>query len=135
MADLLRCVDPETAGNPCSQEKWVRSRLRPLSKKLDGRACPTTIACCCASKSSDSAATAKCCTTGKPHAERDRQFRHIDEQRQDFRQSGDPRISVDTKKKELIGQFKNAGQTTWRREAEKVNDHDFPSDAQGRAAP
>jgi len=41
---------------------------------------------------------------------------------------------VDTKKKELIGRFENPGQT-WRREAEKVNDHDFPSDAKGRAAP
>ena len=72
--------------------------------------------------------------TGKHHAERDRQFRHIHERRGDFRRSGDPRISVDTKKKELLGQFKNAGRT-WRREAEKVNDHDFPSDAKGRAAP
>ena len=72
--------------------------------------------------------------TGKHHAERDRQFRHIHERRGDFRRSGDPRISVDTKKKELIGPFKNPGRT-WRREAEKVNDHDFPSDAKGRAAP
>ncbi len=74
--------------------------------------------------------------TGKHHLERDRQFRHIAEQREDFRRTGDPRISVDTKKKELIGQFKNPGQT-WRKdaEAEKVNDHDFPTDAEGRAAP
>lgn len=43
IADLKRCVDPETAGNPCSDEKWVRSRLRGLSEKLEHRACPTTI--------------------------------------------------------------------------------------------
>ena len=72
--------------------------------------------------------------TGKPHAERDQQFQHINERRQDFRRCGDPRISVDTKKKELLGQFKNPGQT-WRQQAEKVNDHDFPGDAKGRAAP
>ena len=41
--DLLKCVDPETAGDPCSDEKWVRSRLRSLSEKLGRRACPTTI--------------------------------------------------------------------------------------------
>ena len=134
IADLLACVDPETAGNPCSEEKWVRSRLRALSKKLDRRACPTTIGRLLRDQKLGLRSHRKVLHTGKPHAERDRQFRHIAEQRQDFRRSGDPRISVDTKKKELIGQFKNAGQT-WRREAEKVNDHDFPSDAQGRAAP
>ena len=72
--------------------------------------------------------------TGKIHTERDQQFRHISAQREDFRSSGEPRISVDTKKKELVGQFKNNGQT-WCQEGEKVNDHDFPSDASGRAAP
>ena len=72
--------------------------------------------------------------TGQQHAERDRQFRHIAEQREAFRREKNPRISVDTKKKELVGQFKNRGQT-WRQAAEQVNDHDFPSDAKCRAAP
>ena len=72
--------------------------------------------------------------TGKTHVERNRQFEHIAEQRSAFRTSGDPRISVDTKKKELLGQFKNPGRT-WCQESEKVNDHDFPSDSQGRASP
>jgi Rhodopirellula transposase DDE domain len=130
----LRCVDAETAGNPCSEEKWVRSRLRALSKQLDRRACPTTIGRLLREQKFGLRSHRKVLHTGKRHAERDRQFRHIDEQRQDFRSSGDPRISVDTKKKELIGSFKNPGRT-WRREAEKVNDHDFPSDSQGRAAP
>lgn len=112
----------------------MRSRLRALSKKLDRRACPTTIGRLLRDQKLGLRSHRKVLHTGKPHAERDRQFRHIVEQRQDFRRSGDPRISVDTKKKELIGQFKNPGQT-WRREAEKVNDHDFPSDASGRAAP
>jgi hypothetical protein len=71
--------------------------------------------------------------TGKPHAERDRQFRYLAAQREDFRGTGDPRISVDAKKKELVGHFKNAGQA-WRQEAEKVNAHDFPQDAECRAA-
>ena len=46
---------------------------------------------------------------------------------------GDPRISVDAKKKELVGNFKNAGQS-WRQEAEEVNAHDFPQDAECRAS-
>jgi hypothetical protein len=130
----LQCVDAETAGNPCSDEKWVRSRLRGLSKQLDHRACPTTIGRLLRDQKFGLRSHRKVLHTGKRHAERNQQFEHINEQRQNFRSSGDPRISVDTKKKELIGQFKNPGQT-WRREAEKVNDHDFPSDSQGRAAP
>ena len=72
--------------------------------------------------------------TGKSHAQRDEQFQYIAAQREEFRRGGDPRISVDTKKKELVGQFKNPGQT-WCKTGEKVNDHDFPSDAKCRAAP
>lgn len=132
--DLKRCVDPETAGNPCSDEKWVRSRLRALSKKLDHRACPTTIGRLLRAQKYGLRSHRKVLHTGRPHAERNRQFEYIHGQRQQFRQSGDPRISVDAKKKELIGQFQNPGQS-WRADAEKVNDHDFPKDAQGRATP
>lgn len=112
----------------------MRSRLRALSKQLDCRACPTTIGRLLREQKFGLRSHRKVLHTGKVHAERDRQFQHIGEQRTDFRRSGDPRISVDTKKKERVGQFKNAGKA-WRQEAEKVNDHDFPSDAQGRAAP
>ncbi len=125
---------PETAGDPCSEEKWVRSRLRGLSKALGGRACPTTVGRLLRDQEYGLRGHRKVLHTGKQHAERDRQFRRIAEQREDFRRTGDPRVSVDTKKKELLGQFKNPGRT-WRREAERVNDHDFPKDAVGRAAP
>jgi Rhodopirellula transposase DDE domain len=130
----LKCVADETAGNPCSDEKWCRSRLRSLSQKLDRRACPTTIGRLLRKQKFGLRSHRKTLHTGKSHAERDQQFRHIHEQREDFRRSGDPRVSVDAKKKELVGQFKNPGRT-WRREAEKVNDHDFLKDAEGRAAP
>jgi DDE family transposase len=112
----------------------VRSRLRGLSKKLERRACPTTIGRLLRDQKYGLRSHRKVLHTGKQHAERDRQFRHIAAQREEFRRTSDPRISVDTKKKELVGQFQNDGQT-WRREAEKVNDHDFLSDAVGRAAP
>jgi hypothetical protein len=112
----------------------VRSRLRGLSKALNHRACPTTIGRLLRDHKYGLRSHRKVLHTGKHHVERNRQFEHIAEKRSEFRASGDPRISVDTKKKELIGSFKNPGQT-WRQEAAKVNDHDFPSDSEGRAAP
>lgn len=66
--------------------------------------------------------------------ERDQQFDYISNRRKSFARRGNPIISVDTKKKELIGNFKNDGQA-WTKEAELVNDHDFPSDALGRIVP
>ena len=101
---------------------------------MDHRACPTTIGRLLRDQKYGLRSHRKVLHTGKSPAERDQQFQHIAEQREDFRRSRDPRISVDTKKKELVGQFKNAGQT-WCEQARKVNDHDFPSDAVGRAAP
>src|SRR5258707_6735613 len=71
---------------------------------------------------------------GVNHSDRERQFTHIYEQRAWHEQAGQPTGSVDTKKKELVGNFKNAGQI-WCQHPEKVNDHDFPQDAQGRAVP
>lgn len=112
----------------------MRSRLRGLSEKLDRRACPTTIGRLLRDQDIGLRSHRKVLHTGKPHQHRDRQFRYIAEQREQFRQSGDPRISVDTKKKELIGPFKNAGQT-WCRKGTAVNDHDFRSDAEAIAVP
>jgi hypothetical protein len=66
--------------------------------------------------------------------DRDRQFRFIARQRQFFLRQGWPVLSVDTKKKELVGNFKNPG-ACWRPEALEVLDHDFPADARGRALP
>ena len=110
VADLLKCVAPETAGNPCSDEKWCRSRLRALSQKLDGRACPTTIGRLLREQKFGLRSHRKTLHTGKPHAERDRQFRHIQEQREDFRRSGDPRIRRRRQvKKDTIGQFAKSG--------------------------
>jgi hypothetical protein len=70
----------------------------------------------------------------KQHPDRDRQFEHIREQRDEHQATGQPTLSVDTKKKELVGNFKNPGQI-WCQMAEIVNVHDFRSDAVGRAVP
>lgn len=66
--------------------------------------------------------------------QRDEQFRYIADQREQFVKQNNPIISVDTKKKELIGNFKNNG-TSWQQDPVLVKDHDFPSDAQGKAIP
>lgn len=70
----------------------------------------------------------------KQHPDRDRQFRYLREQRTQHQAAGQPAISVDTKKKELIGNFKNPGRA-WGRSPEPVNVHDFRHDAVGRAVP
>jgi len=67
-------------------------------------------------------------------ARRNRQFMLISAKRRQFESADLPIISVDGKKRELIGNFKNHGRT-WRRKALQVNDHDFPSDANGVALP
>ena len=72
--------------------------------------------------------------TGPPHPDRDTQFRYLAEQKQAFLVAGEPVVSVDTKKKELVGNFKNAGRA-WRTTPDDVNAHDFPSDAECRAVP
>jgi hypothetical protein len=72
--------------------------------------------------------------SGPQSPERDRQFRYLQGQRQEFSRQALPIISVDTKKKELVGPFKNAGRI-WSRDALPVNDHDFRSQAQGMAIP
>ena len=68
------------------------------------------------------------------HPDRDAQFVHIGDLRERFAQEGDPIISVDTKKKEKVGSFKNPG-VAWNREPVLVNDHDFTSRAIGKAIP
>lgn len=73
---------------------------------------------------------------GASQADRDRQFRYLNETAKQFLARGEPVVSVDTKKKERGGNFKNPGQK-WRkkRQAPQVNRHDFPSLAQGTAIP
>ena len=71
---------------------------------------------------------------GPAHPDRDKQFRYIRRLKQLFLQAGYPVISVDAKKKELIGNFKNNGRS-WAKTAQKVNAHDFKQDSLGRAVP
>ena len=119
-----------------TRRKWVRSRLRHLSGLLRGRGTALgrgTVGRLLKGLGFSLRANEKR-LTGPPHPDRDRQFRHIEQTRRRFLKAGLPVISVDAKKKELVGDFKNAGRA-WRREPDPVNAHDFRQDASHRAAP
>ena len=130
-------VEPETAGDPRRAQKWLRSSLRSLSERLahaGHQASAPTVSRLLKTHDYALRVNAKKKEAGAQHPERDAQFRYIESRKQAFMAAGEPIISVDTKNKELIGNFKNAGQA-WRREAEAVNVHDFLSEALGRGVP
>jgi hypothetical protein len=129
-------VETQTGGDPMTQRKWVRRSLRHLSADLrrrGHRACPNTVGRLLR-KQNFSLKSNRKGHCNKTHPDRDRQFRHIQRQRERFAALGLPVLSADSKKKELIGNFKNAG-VAWRRTAESVNTYDFIHDAQCRATP
>jgi hypothetical protein len=119
-----------------SAKKWVRSTLRQLSESLDKlgfHVGHVTVGRMLKDLGYSLKGNRKE-STGPPHPDRDRQFRYIRRVKKVYLAAGHPVISVDAKKKELIGNFKNAGRT-WCREADVVNVHDFRHDAVGRAVP
>lgn len=116
--------------------KWVRRGLRQLSKALRNRGYSIgrmTVGRLLKELDYSLKANRKE-QTGPYHPDRDRQFRYIERMKRLFMAMGHPVLSVDAKKKELIGNFKNRGQA-WCRQAEIVNVHDFRHDAEGRAVP
>jgi hypothetical protein len=129
-------VENETAGDPMSEKKWQRSSLRHLENELIQKGHPvshTTIGRLLKKMDYSMKANVKR-LAGATHPDRNDQFEYLGTQKAAFKAAGLPIISVDTKKKELIGNFKNAGQT-WCLKAEAVNDHDFDQDALGKAVP
>jgi hypothetical protein len=119
-----------------TEAKFVRRSLRTLSDELEGlghAACPTTVAALLRDLGYNLRVNVKR-LTGPYHPDRDRQFHYIEGLVAEFRAAGLPILSVDTKKKELVGNFGNGGQA-WVEEPDAVNAHDFPSDAQYRAVP
>jgi hypothetical protein len=116
--------------------KFVRRSLAALSTELGVQgypACPTTVARLLRAQGYSTRINSKR-FTGPDHPDRDRQFINIRDWIAIFEGLGQPIISVDGKKKELIGNFKNAG-AAWCREPEEVNVYDFLSDAECRATP
>jgi hypothetical protein len=137
-AALEEMLSDEVAGSPEREQKWVRSSVRRLTKRLREMGFPV-------SKQAVWAVLGRMGFSMKMNvrnrrgvcrdpARRDEQFQYMATQREAFRQAGLPMISVDTKKKELIGNFRGKGKA-WCREAPEVDEHDFPSQAECLAVP
>jgi hypothetical protein len=129
-------VTPVTGGDPMTEARYLRCSLQALSDQLKGlghAACPTTVGALLEALDYHLYVNVKR-FTGPDHPDRDRQFRYLQDLVQRYRDHEWPVLSVDTKKKELIGDFANPG-ATWRQEADEVQAHDFPSAARYRAVP
>src|SRR5712692_9943002 len=136
---LEKLVDPVTRGDPESPLRWTCKSTRTLSAEMFAqhgiRVGGKTVGRLLRSRGYSLQAAQKT-VEGAQHPDRNAQFEHLNAKAQDCIDRGIPFISVDTKKKELVGNFKNAGRE-WQAEGqpEIVDVHDFPSDAIGKAIP
>ena len=117
-------------------DKWLNCRLRDLQAKLQEKAhwVSLPVISRLLKQRDYRLRVNRKNEEGKSPEERDQQFVYLQQQRQAFMTDGQPVLSVDTKKKELVGNFKNAGRA-WCQEAIQVNVHDFPSQGDGKAVP
>ena len=137
--DLEALVEPSVAGDPQSPLRWTSKSLRKLASELQAMGHATShrmVAELLVEAEYSLQANRKSVEEGKRHPDRDGQFRYINEQVRRFQRIRQPVISVDTKKKELVGDFKNAGKE-WRPkgEPERVRVHDFLIKENGKVAP
>lgn len=135
---LDRLVDPATRGHPESPLRWTCKSTRKLAEELcrqDYPVCDRTVASLLRKAGYNLQVNRKT-REGASHPDRNAQFLYINEQVLSFQECRQPVISIDTKKKELVGNFKNAGQE-WQPEGEpeEVNVHDFPNPKLGKAIP
>ncbi|MGW3168483.1 ISAzo13 family transposase, partial [Streptomyces sp. NPDC001142] len=135
---LLALVEPDVRGDPMSPLRWTTKSTRHLAAELTRqghRVSADTIGDLLREEGFSLQANAKT-VEGRQHPDRDAQFNYINEQAKAHQAGGDPVISVDTKKKELVGNYKNAGRE-WHREGEPVGvqTHDFPDAEVGKAIP
>ena len=139
LADLERLVDPLTRGDPESPLRWTCKSSYKLAKELDacfGHRISQRSVCTYLSQLNYSLQSNRKRLEGSEHGDRDAQFRHINTTVETFLAAGCPSLSVDTKKKESIGNFKNNGQD-YRPKGQpvEVNVHDFPDKKLGKVAP
>ena len=132
----------ETAGDPISGLKWTRKTTEKIADELESigiKVSPNTAGKLLKKMGFSLRVNQKKIALGskkksQDQENRNRQFMYISELRESFAQKGYPSISVDTKKKELIGNFKNHG-SAYGRESRPVNDHDFASYSEGKGIP
>jgi len=139
LMDVLKeLVEPDTAGDPMRPLLYTLKSVRVLSQELAARGhkvSPSKVGQLLRAMGYSLQANVKTIETGATHPDRDAQFRYINNQIADHAADHCPVISVDTKKKELVGQYKNNGRA-WSPTGQpiKVNGHDFPGEA-GKAIP
>jgi hypothetical protein len=138
LADLDRLLDPATRGDPMSPLRWTCKSTTNLARELCARG--HTVSQATVWRHLDdlnySMQSNRKSREGSSHPDRNAQFTFINATAREFLSRGWPVISVDTKKKEVIGPFKNAGKE-WRPKGqpEPVNTHDFPDPRLGKAIP
>src|SRR5213078_3251701 len=135
---LMALVEPAERGDPVSPLRWTTKSTRKLAAELTRqghRVGADTVGDLLRAEGFSLQGNAKT-IEGQRHPDRDAQFRYISEQVKAHQGTADPVISVDTKKKELVGEFKNAGRE-WRPKGEPAaaRTHDFPGDSAGKAVP
>lgn len=135
---LEAMVDPLTRGDPCSPLRWTcksRAKLTAALVKLGWRVSSTTVGRLL-HELGYSLQSMRKTREGASHPDRNAQFEHINAVAADYLKRHQPVISVDTKKKELLGAFKNAGRE-WQPQGQPATAlvHDFPQDAVGKAIP
>ena len=138
VAALEALVEPTVRGEPESPLRWTIRSTRALAKSLVRQGHPvshTTVAKLLDDAGFSLQANRKT-DEGKSHPDRDAQFRYINRQVKKFQERGQPTTSVDTKKKELVGNFKNGGREYRRRkQPAKVRVYDFVDRQLGKAIP
>lgn len=136
--DLERLVEPVTRGDPESPLRWTSKSVRKLAQELQGMGHQVShelVSELLHGRGYSLQANRKT-REGGEHPDRDGQFEHLNTQAEAFLSAGDPVVSVDAKKKELVGDFKNPGRE-WHPQgaAEQVRVYDFPIAGLGRATP
>lgn len=129
-------MEHDTAGDPVSGIKWTRRTTDKVADELRSagiEVCPNTVAKLLKGLGYRLRSNAKKLNRQKDPG-RDAQFAYVAAMREAFTQAGLPVVSVDSKHRELVGEFKNPG-ANWDKEPVLVLDHDFPSDAKGVALP
>ena len=137
--EIEKTVEDDTAGNPENVILWTTKSLRTIQDLLNESGISVshnTIRALLKEMDYNLQLNQKMLQVGVPHPDRDSQFKYINKKCGQFINQGQPVISVDTKKKELIGNFKNNG-AVYRKKGSptKVLDHDFPIKELGKVAP
>jgi hypothetical protein len=136
IARIEDLMQHDGAGDPCTGLRWTRRTTRKIGQELRSLGIaisPGTVARLLKALHFSLRGNRKQFARGSG-PDRNEQFEYISAQRTRFAARALPVVSVDSKKKEMVGNFKNAG-TAWARTPELVNDHDFRSDAMGMAIP